>query len=233
MNEATIRNQRKFGINAFALKIIAAAAMLIDHVAYVFLDGNFAMRSVGRLAFPIFAFFIAEGYIYTRDVKRYAIRLFAFSLVAQVPYYLAFGDKFYQPNVIFTLFLGLVAIYAYDKGKGALKLIVPLAAAVLAEVSGSDHGSFGVMMVFLFYTAGNMKRKLIFAGLLIVFVAAFAVIQLNELNKYALMYLFYLVPLVLLYFYNDTKGPGGKFSKWFFYVFYPLHLLLIWLINSY
>ncbi len=231
MSESESAIKRNTVLNAFVLKIIAAVAMLSDHVAYVFLDGNYAIRAFGRLAFPIFAFFIAEGYRYTKDVKRYAIRLFVFALVAQVPYALAFGKPFYEPNVIFTLFLALMAIWAFDKGNEIAKMSALIAAGVLAELTGSDHGAFGVVMVFLFYIGTDRKKKLISAGVLILLVTAFALIQLKSFNRYALIYLFYLIPLGLLYFYNGKRGPHGFIPRWFFYIFYPLHLLMIALIN--
>ncbi len=231
MGEAQEIKYREKGLNSLVLKLIAAAAMLTDHVAYVFLDGQYAMRSIGRLAFPIFAFFIVEGYIHTHDVKKYAIRLFLFALVAQAPYFLAFGDKFYYPNVIFTLFLGLMAIYAMDKTEGMAKLIVPFALAVLAELTRSDHGAFGVLMIIVFYMAKPIKKKIFYVALLILFMQLYIVLQNQIFDKYTFQLLFYLMPLVLLYFYNGEKGSGGKVSKWLFYVFYPIHLALIWIIS--
>ena len=231
MNEKAVAIKRKTGLNAFVLKLIAAAAMLADHVAYVFLDGNYAIRAFGRLAFPIFAFFVAEGYRHTKDVKRYALRMLIFALIAQAPYALAFGKPFYEPNVIFTLFLALLAIWAFDKGNEIVKISVLVGAGVLAEFTGSDHGAFGVVMVFLFFIGTDMKKKLMSAGILIFFVTVFAVIQLNAFDRYALMYLFYLLPLALIYFYNGKRGPHGFIPRWFFYIFYPLHLLIIALIN--
>ena len=231
MNDEAAVIRQKTGLNAFVLKLIAAAAMLSDHVAYVFLDGNYAVRAFGRLAFPIFAFFVAEGYRYTKDVKKYAVRMLVFALIAQAPYALAFGKPFYEPNVIFTLLLALLAVWAFDKGNEVVKVSGFIAAAVLAELTGSDHGAFGVVMVFLFFIGTDMKKKLMSAGILILLVTAFAMIQIHTFSKYALMYLFYLAPLVLIYFYNGKRGPHGFIPRWFFYIFYPLHLLIIALIN--
>ena len=83
MGEVLPIKKKGLGLNALALKLIAAAAMLCDHTAVVFFNGNYAMRAAGRLAFPIFAFFIAEGYLYTRDVKKYTLRLALFAILAQ------------------------------------------------------------------------------------------------------------------------------------------------------
>ena len=219
-------------LTQFALKMIAAAAMLCDHAAVVFFGGNYAMRAAGRLAFPIFAFFIAEGYLLTRDVKKYAIRLLIFAFLAQAPFALAFGYPLYRAERYLHAASGPFSnVWAYDKGEGFLKMIIPLAAAILAELSRSDHGAFGVFMVMLFFSVKPVKPKLMSVAALIVLMTVFYVVQFGGPDKQALMLLFYLAPLVLIYFYNGKKGPGGRFSKWFFYVFYPLHLALLWAVS--
>ena len=147
----------------------------------------------------------------------------------RAPYALAFGEAFYEPNVIFTLLLGLVAVWFYDRGEGFVKWIVPLAAAALAEFTRSDHGSFGVFMVFLFFVIKPLNKKLLAAGALVVLTSALYSLQQGAVTRYTLIFLFYLMPIALLYFYDGKKGPGGRFSKWFFYIFYPLHLALLWL----
>jgi hypothetical protein len=223
--------QKKAGLNAFVLKLIAAAAMLCDHVAVVFVGSNYIMRAIGRIAFPIFAYFVAEGYLKTRDAKKYALRLLVFSLVAQVPYALAFGGELYKPNVIFTLFLGLIAIYIIDKGDSIIKFIIPMVLAVTAELIGSDHGAFGVVMVIVFYIGATKMIKLIWAAFLILIMQTVIVLQYQNFNGQYLIFLFYLIPICILCLYNGEKGTNNLAGKWFFYLFYPLHLLLIWLLN--
>ncbi len=231
MDNSSVKKNNKI-FNALWLKIIAAAAMLTDHVAVAFFDENYAMRAIGRIAFPIFAYFIAEGYFKTRDVKKYAIRLFIFSLIAQAPYVLAFSSEVYKPNVIFTLFLGLVAIYFFERGDSFLKLLVPLGIALAAELIGSDHGAFGVLMIILFASTKDGTKKVLWGAILVLIMQAAILIQYRVINAQYLMFLFYLLPMVLLYFYNGKRGVSGTFSRWFFYVFYPLHLLIIWIIKS-
>lgn len=231
MNEVGNLEYKKRGISTNLLKVIAACAMLCDHIAVVFFESQYIMRSIGRLAFPIFAFLIVEGYIHTSDVKKYAIRLFAFSLVAQIPYVLAFSGKAYSPNVIFTLFLGLVSIYILDTSESTSKFMVPIALALIAELLSSDHGAFGVMMIIIFYMYKPMKKKIIAGAILIICMQALIIIGNKNIDKYSFIMLFYLAPLILIYLYNGRKGLTNKISKWFFYIFYPLHLILIWLIN--
>ena len=111
-------------MSVFALKILAILAMLLDHIAAVFLSSTtmpyVLMRGFGRIAFPIFCFLVVEGYYHTRDVKKYMIRLAGFALVSEIPFDICFYQKpFYwqHQNVFFTLALGLITIYAIDEVK--------------------------------------------------------------------------------------------------------------------
>ena len=99
------------GLSGSALKVIALVSMTLDHIAYYLMDKNIAydaMRTVGRMAFPIFAFLLVEGYVHTRSVRKYALSLFIFALVSDIPWWLLNHDNTH--NVFFTLLLGLVAI---------------------------------------------------------------------------------------------------------------------------
>lgn len=105
-------------MSSFVLKMIAVISMCFDHFGYLFSAGNFSFCNlIGRLAFPIFAFQISEGYTHTRDLKKYFWRLFLFAVISQIPFNLfeyAFGFDL-TLNIFFTLLLGLTAICAYDK----------------------------------------------------------------------------------------------------------------------
>ena len=108
--------------------------MLIDHTAHVFFPAAIYMRCIGRIAFPIFAFMIAEGYIKTKSVGWYLFRLLVFSLLAQVPYSLMLGNyDSIQLNVIFTLMLGLASIFSIENGNRFIAFIAPLSFALIAE----------------------------------------------------------------------------------------------------
>ena len=108
-------------MSAFVLKIIAIVTMFIDHLGYAVHNGSFSsFNYIGRLAFPIFAFQISEGYIHTKNIKKYFLRLLLFAVISQLPF-MIFNSilnihKLYL-NTLFTLFLGLVSIYIYDKCK--------------------------------------------------------------------------------------------------------------------
>lgn len=215
-------------MTANKLKLIAITTMLIDHIAAMFLWGDssyFILRMIGRIAFPIFAFLIAEGYVRTRDVKKYAIRLLIFAFISEIPFNLAFGNKIFylgHQNVFFTLFLGLLAIisynyFNYEYREPILGFFSVVAIGYLAALLNTDYGLFGVAMIFIFYVYRNNFRA-------IAIVIAIINIYMWGLQPFAIM------ALPLIYLYNNQKG---KQLKYLFYVFYPAHLFILWLIEYY
>ena len=159
-----------------ALKWIAVISMLIDHTAEVLMNHNAAltepiwaqiyvlMRGIGRIAFPIYAFLLVEGFLHTRDVKKYLTRMFLFAVVSEIPFDLAvFHTPFYwgYQNVFFTLFLGLLALAGIRWGekdglwKQALALIMCVGAAQLINC---DYGAFGVFFIVLLYMTRYDKK---------------------------------------------------------------------------
>lgn len=231
--------------SGFALKMIAIITMAIDHIGAIIVENMAAqkqaqalwmldswLRGIGRLAFPLFCFFIVEGFQYTHDRRRYAVRLGIFAVISEVPFDLAFnGGPFYiyDNNVMWTLLLGLLAIWALDSlfkkirekfsGSAATVLdIVSIAAVVLAVdliedyALNSDYGASGVVVIIIMYLLGTHK--------LIGF--ALAVIWLGFTCGHSEWYA--LADLLPLYFYH---GRQGRKMKYFFYIFYPAHLLVI------
>ena len=214
-----------------ALKLIAAAAMLVDHAGLMFFPGNDCFRILGRLAFPIFAYMIAEGSKYTRSRKRYFSQLFALAAVCQIVYFLVDGSLYL--SVLVTFSLALVMIFALQDLKAApsWKTGLLFAAAVgcvflLNEAFTIDYGFWGCM-VPLFAAAPHSTRldskyasiAALGVGLLIL---AFS---LGGWQIWSLA----AVPVLLLY-----SGQRGKWRmKYFFYIFYPTHLaalqVLAWL----
>ena len=207
------------------LKIIAAIAMLIDHVGLMFFPENALFRIVGRLAFPIFAFMIAEGCKYTRSRLRYFLQLFGLALGCQIVYFIADGSMYL--SVLFTFSLAVLTIFAlqYCKAKPtALPLLLFIATVVavyvLNQLLDIDYGFFGCMLP-VFAAAFHSTRfdkplpniLMLALGLLLLW------ISLGGLQLYALA----AVPLLLCY-----SGRRGKIKmKYFFYIFYPAHLALL------
>jgi hypothetical protein len=141
----------KNGLSSFALKSIAIVSMSTDHAGVALFPEQLWMRAVGRLAFPIFAFLLCEGYSHTRSVRRYAVRLGVFALISEIPFDLMGGGNLFDPghqNIFFTLLIGLLTIYGIDKlrdGAGSIaKTAVTIAGVFLAQLIRADYGAFGV-----------------------------------------------------------------------------------------
>lgn len=227
-----MRITRNF-FDSFQLKLIAACAMLIDHTAHMFFPSEIYLRCIGRLAFPIFAFMVAIGYSKTRNVKKYILRMFIFALIAQVPYTFMLGDFENIPfNVIFTLLFGLISIYAIDRGKPLIAISVPILLALFAEFGGFDHSAFGVFMVIAFYYTKDLKilRSITATILILLFTATYLfTIGLNSFIWIIILFYLFAIPVINLY--NEKKGISNAFTKWFFYVFYTGHILILVLIK--
>jgi hypothetical protein len=221
-------------VSVFALKILAILAMSLDHIAAVFLSPinmpYLLMRGFGRIAFPIFCFLIVEGYYHTRDVKKYMIRLAGFALVSEIPFDLCFYQKpFYwqHQNVFFTLALGLITIYAIDEIKKRFStsyikaLVLQFAVIILAMTTAwflsTDYSMLGILIIIAFYVGrGNIIQIAI----------SICIVTLYLGNTFQLYSLLALIPI---YLYNGKKGPSMRYV---FYVFYPAHMLILYVMSS-
>lgn len=227
-----IRNRlRRADMTVFILKWIAIVTMLIDHVGYIYITrfpDYYIFRGIGRFAFPIFVFFIAEGCIKTQDIKKYMIRLFSFALISEFAFDYAFhGTLVYidYQNIFFTLFLGALSIYAFNQFQEKDKFfkfafLMPILMSVAAEFLHTDYGGIGVLMIFfLYYYRQNFRHQAL--------VLVFGNITL-ALSSHPIQFLGILT-IVPLYFYN---GQRGKNAKYLFYAFYPVHLLILGLMKG-
>ena len=241
-----------FGLSANGLKAIAIVAMLIDHIAHALIAHDTAqslviygvMRFIGRMTAPIMFYFIVEGYHYTRDKNRYTLRLAVFAAVSYLPFVwfmtggLPSGATFLKLNVIYTLLIGFLALRAFREIKNPLASIAVLAALVVLSIPG-DWTYMAVYYILAFeFFRGNFKRQAI---AYVVITAATGADQffyplyslitsrpMSDMNiANALINLGRFLPIGLLYFYNGKKGAGGKLAQWGFYVFYPLHLIIL------
>lgn len=211
--------QGAFGINGFTLKCIAMACMVIDHTGAVLFPQYLILRIIGRLAFPIYCFLLVEGAMHTSDIRKYELRLLGFAVISEIPFDLAFrgGIRFDHQNVFFTLFLGVVAIDLAKQCKNKLiAVLIFILAIVLAEFLCTDYGGNGIVFIFCYYLLYERKvvKQVMFA---------FENILLYGMGvqMYASLAA---IPMLL---YNGRKGPS---LKYFFYAFYPLHLLILYLI---
>lgn len=234
------------GISASALRILAMLTMLLDHMWATVIPGNFWMTCVGRLAFPIFAFQIAEGFFHTTDRRRYVKRLLVTALIAEIPFDLVQGGTVLYPfhqNTIFTLLLGLWAVCIIDAARADhtphswLQCSGRLLGIWLLSLIGMvDYGWKGVATVVVFYLFRN------FRGARLCQLAAMIILHslLMEGQVFPLFDGAYSLPLqslailalIPIWLYNGKRGFGGKAFQYAAYGFYPLHLIVLYLIFS-
>ncbi len=227
-------------LNATTLKTIAVIAMVIDHVTWAFVDSHTllaaGLHAIGRLTGPIMFFFIAEGYYHTRDLKKYATRLAIFALISHFPYnyFINYGafSSIADTSVIFTLLCGLLALAAYDRIENQIVKTFSIIALCLLTAR-ADWGIVGVLFILLFgiYHNNRNKQLLAYAYMSTAFIALRIVDAIaNALSVFSFLYvfgLFLVIPVLKLY--NGERG-GNTFTKWMFYIIYPLQFVVIGLI---
>ena len=206
----------KIKINAFQLKCIAIVTMFIDHVGAILFPGELIFRYIGRISFPIFCFLLIEGFSHTRDIRKYMIRLAIFALISEIPYDLAFRHTWFdieRQNVFFTLLIGIVMMYALERcATWPEKAIVVILSMWIAVVLKTDYNFKGILLISIYYFLRKYKWIKLSLG---------AVWNLlwGEIQRYGDF------ASLLLMAYNGEKGRS---LKYFFYVFYPLHLLFLY-----
>ena len=211
-------------LSGSALKIIAVVSMIIDHCAYYLMDGNTmaydVMRCFGRIAFPVFAFLVAEGFAHTRNRMRYFLSLLLFAAVSEVPWDLLDGADGTH-NVMFTLALGVSALAAFERLRGHRALVIAaiLLATLSAEVSGLDYGWRGIVVILIFHLFKSKKYYQSARLLQLAFAFPFML-------HYGIIGALLACSVILLY--DGTRGIiRGKVAKYGFYAIYPVHLIII------
>lgn len=225
------------GLNRNQLKYIAIITMIIDHIAWFFIpSSSFAYsfcRFIGKLTAPIMCYFLVEGYKYTSSKTKYLMRLSAFSVISQFAFSLAFFNKLFvfKFNMIFTLLLCFIVLLSYEKIKNKIvKRWIILALIIFSYYC--DWGIFAPLWVLSFYTfkENTLKQALSYSiNTIIAIIVKYIIIVVYPWNQ-ILIQLGLLLFIPVLYLYNGEKGKSSKFNKWFFYIFYPLHLLLLYFV---
>lgn len=237
--------QRNRPLNGNALKIIAVVAMFLDHIGAAILENravwaalgadlmspelfddpaltgvmmaDLLLRGIGRIAFPIFCFLLVEGFLHTHSLSRYLRRMALFAVITEIPFDLAFCsspfDWTYQ-NVFFTLLLGLLAMAALRKfgDRSLLGFLLALGCAGVAQLIYADYGAFGVVLIIIFYLFRDRGLTRTIVGCIAVcweFTAPLAFIPIEM--------------------YNGQRGKRNL--QYFFYLFYPCHILLLYLVR--
>ena len=230
----------RYGLDSTALRLLAILFMVLDHLWATVVPGNLWLTCVGRLAFPIFAFQLCEGYRHTGDFRRYRRRLLVFALLSEIPFNLFYAGSVIFPfhqNVLFTLLLGLLAMRQADmlrREEGIKKKSLRCLALLLILAGGvvlfPDYGLMGVMTVLCFFVFRD-HRLFQLAAMAVLNIFAFKgqtiPVSLGALAFDFPIQGFALLALPLIWLYNGEKGPGGKGLRLFWYIFYPLHMLLL------
>ncbi|MES1026518.1 TraX family protein [Gloeocapsa sp. BRSZ] len=204
----------KLQLNNYHIKLLAAIFMVIDHVGIVFFPQVFIFRVIGRLSFPLFAWLLAQGERYTRSFPRYLQRLVLLGLLSQPLYVLTLSGT--RPNILFTLSLGLITL-RLSRRLREYKYLILILGIVSAELLRVEYGAYGVAaMCLMSIFTPNLHWWLAWIGLHLV--DAIAVSNIFQLPA--------IVTPVFIHFANHQRGSS---ARWF-YSFYPLHLLVLFLI---
>lgn len=218
--------------SSFALKIIAVICMICDHFGDAIIKPFSFFNVIGRIAFPIFAFQITEGYIHTKDLKKYFKRLIIFAIISQIPFmlFLSTFTSSFTLNIFFTLLLGLLSIYIYNKiSNKFLAIVIGIIISIFAEIINVDYGAWGVIIIMIFYI---FKDKKVIMSLL--YILSCFIKYLPYLLKYNFHYIYLLLlfgTAFSIFFIIAYNGKQGKKIKYFLYIFYPLHMLILYFIN--
>lgn len=226
-------------LSGSALKLLAMLSMLVDHLATFLWEDSPDMlvplftyhahtitpyvlcRMFGRLAFPIFAFLVVEGYLHTRSRKRYGLNLLLFALLSELPWNLVHTGGFFflgKQNVLFTLFFGMLGMYLLDyyRERPGRRALAVLGLCVFAFFFHADYGYVGYGFILMLYVLRELRSVQAVVGACMLpsrWIAGLAFIPIN--------------------LYNGRRGfIRGQVGKYLFYSFYPLHLLVIWLLQS-
>lgn len=231
-------------ISSFTLKVAAIVGMTLCHVGVIFQAAlpfwaYCACEAFGGLTFPIMAFLVSEGYRHTHDLRRYMGRLLAFAIVSQVPYGLAFAPMMlevgtaavqlpFTGNVLFTLLLGLAMLAAYDRIRNRVLFWLLFVVTTLAS-SLLDWGVIGPVMILMAHVLPDPRRRTLPALVAVLALGLPALSSVAAGDASALPELLYelvggsgAVALLALY-----DGRRGRSLKWFFYIYYPAHILVL------
>ena len=235
MNRISFKNmqEKSIGLSNNTLKIIAMVSMLIDHIGLMIFPQYKILRIIGRLSFPIFAYMIAEGSFYTRNRKKYFLLIFCMGAGCQAVYAIAMHSLYL--NILLTFTLSIATIFSVDNfiNKKTMSSLILAITTVLSVIFISviapeifkeqgfrvDYCYLGVLFPVIVYYSKTKAAKIISAAAVLTGMSF-----INEIQVYSLL----AIPFMMLY-----NGKRGKLNlKYVFYIFYPLHLVVIYLIDS-
>ena len=226
----------KTNLNTDYLKVVAIISMFIDHIGAVFFPEYIAFRCIGRIAFPIFCYCMTVGALYTTSMKNYILRLGLFALISQPFYVLAFfGNEFinniFELNIMFTLLVSVIGLWGFIEKR----IFIFVVSFLLLLFIDFDYGTTGIILMLIFYIFRN-KPKL---SLLIL--VLFYVVQAINISPYSIysfeifgfnlgisIFALFVIPFIYI-----KTNFGFRVPKMFFYIFYPAHLFLIFILRMF
>lgn len=237
-------------LSANTIKLIAILAMTIDHIAWLLFPGYPAeplpliLHAIGRITCPIMCYFIAEGYHYTKNIRKYTTRLFLFAVISHFPYIFASGDfvdwrsfiPFYfgnllnQTSVMWPLAWGLVMLRVANSPKCKQWQKISLILLICLITFPSDWSCVASLCILAFGTnRGNLRKQMLW---MVFYVAIYAMVYFFALDKvYGLLQLCVVFAIPVICLYSGQRGRCSRLMKWSFYIYYPLHLLIIGMVQ--
>jgi hypothetical protein len=219
-----------------ALKAIGAISMIIDHIGAVFLPHMIILRAIGRLAFPIFAYQVALGFEKTRNPDKYILRMLSFAVLSAYPFYsfsmIVSQDPGYQ-NVLFTFFFALLVLKNLKEKKWVAMIAFGVVPVLLLGFVGItfDYGLYGIACVVVFYLAkSHLQRSMGIFSITVLYLssryisAGISIVQVFSNLQ--------LLSVLSVYLIDRKFETNVRLPRYFFYLFYPLHMAMIVLVYS-
>jgi len=244
-----MKTNSKFEISSTTLHILAMVFMLCDHLWGTIIPGNDWLTCIGRLTFPIFAFMIVEGYFHTKNLKKYVLRLLLFAVLSEIPFNLAMGSSVFYPlhqNVLWSFLISIALIFLNEKAKSRqiiwiraiVGIMTVLAGYILGLVTMVDYYHAGIFTVLVFYFFRQKKWWCLLCQLIclwyinIEMLGGFSYeIFLFGKTFFFVRQTFALLALIPIWLYRGKQGYHSKVLQYVYYVFYPVHLLILGIIK--
>ena len=243
-----MKDKLKLETTSFSLHIMAMIFMLCDHLWGTIIPGNDWLTCIGRLTFPIYAFMIVEGYFHTKNLKKYVKRLLLFAIISEIPFNLAMGSSLFYPlhqNVLWSFLISIGLIHWNEKMKEKQiwkKILVGLLSFIFAYIGGIitfvDYYNAGILMVLTFYIFKNKKWWAYLGQLVCLWYINFEMLggfgyEVDILGQtyFIARQGFALLALIPIWLYKGNQGYYSRWLQFFYYSFYPTHLLILGIIK--
>ena len=239
----------KFDISSFTLHVLAMGFMLCDHTWATLLPSEEWLTCIGRIAYPIFAFMIVEGYTHTHDLHRYMLRILLWACLSEIPFNIMYGGSVFYPyhqNVLWTFLESLLLIILIEKCRTHFKKVLATALSagiivlgfILGYATMVDYYGIGVLTVLTFYFFRGRTWKI----RLIQFICLY-ILNVELLGGYCYIFHifghdiefaqqgFAMISLIPIWLYKGRQGFHNKIFQWACYAFYPIHIIILILLS--